>query len=56
MSLAYEDVVGRFLGEELPFRFMEKRWTHEHAMEMYMLAGEYSINDVGVLRPGAYAW
>ena len=40
----------------LPFRFMEKRWTHKHAMEMYMLAGEYSINDVGVLRPGAYAW
>ncbi len=25
-------------------------------MEMYLLAGEYSINDVGVLRPGAYAW
>jgi hypothetical protein len=40
----------------LPFRFMDKRWTHEHAMEMYLLAGEYSINDVGVLRPGAYAW
>ena len=40
----------------LPFRFMEKRWTHEHVQEMYMLAGEYSINDVGVLRPGGYAW
>ena len=40
----------------LPFRFMEKRWTHVHAMEMYLLAGEYSINDIGVMRPGAYAW
>ena len=40
----------------LPFRFMEKRWTHEHVQEMYLLAGEYSINDVGVMRPGAYAW
>ncbi len=40
----------------LPFRFMEKRWTHEHVQEMFVLAGEYSINDVGVMRPGAYAW
>ncbi len=40
----------------LPFRYMEKRWTHKHVQEMYVLAGEYSINDVGVMRPGAYAW
>jgi hypothetical protein len=40
----------------LPFRYMEKRWTHTHVQEMYVLAGEYSINDVGVMRPGAYAW
>jgi hypothetical protein len=40
----------------LPFRFMEKRWTHEHVQEMFVLAGEYSINDVGVMRTGAYAW
>jgi hypothetical protein len=40
----------------LPFRFMDKRWTHEHVQEMFVLAGEYAINDVGVLRPGGYAW
>lgn len=40
----------------LPFRFMEKRWSHAHVQEMYVLAGEYAINDVGVMRPGAYAW
>jgi quercetin dioxygenase-like cupin family protein len=40
----------------LPYRFMEKRWTHEYVQEMYVLAGEYSVNDVGVMRPGAYAW
>ncbi len=40
----------------LPFRFMEKRWSHSHVQEMYVLAGEYAVNDVGVMRPGAYAW
>ena len=54
-----EDPVTReitILYSALPFRFMEKRWTHQHVQEMYVLAGEYSINDVGVMRPGAYAW
>jgi len=40
----------------LPFRFMDRRWTHEHVQEMFVIAGEYSINDVGLMRPGAYAW
>lgn len=40
----------------LPFRFMAKRWTHTHVQEMYVLSGEYAINDVGVMGPGAYAW
>ncbi len=40
----------------LPFRYMEKRWSHPQVQEMYMLAGSYAINDVGVMLPGAYAW
>lgn len=40
----------------LPFRYMEKQWSHPTVQEMYLLAGEYVINDVGVLRPGAYCW
>lgn len=40
----------------LPFRYMAKRWTHTHVQEMYVLSGEYAINDVGVMGPGAYAW
>jgi len=40
----------------LPYRFMEKRWTHPVVQEMYVLAGEYAINDVGVMTPGSYAW
>jgi len=40
----------------LPFRYMEKRWSHPTVQEMYLLAGEYVINDVGILRPGAYCW
>jgi hypothetical protein len=40
----------------LPFRYMEKRWSHPDVQEMYMLAGSYAINDVGVMAPGAYAW
>ncbi len=40
----------------LPFRFMAKRWSHPQVQEMYVLAGEYAVNDVGVMRPGAYAW
>lgn len=40
----------------LPYRYMAKRWTHTYVQEMYVLAGEYSINDVGVMAPGAYAW
>lgn len=40
----------------LPFRYMAKRWTHPVVQEMFVLAGEYAINDVGVLCPGAYAW
>jgi hypothetical protein len=45
-----------FLYAALPFRYMEKRWTHTTVQEMYLLSGEYAINDVGVMRPGAYAW
>ena len=40
----------------LPFRYMAKRWSHTHVQEMYLLAGEYAINDVGLMMPGAYAW
>lgn len=40
----------------LPFRFMEKQWTHPTVQEMFVLAGEYAINDVGVMCPGSYAW
>lgn len=40
----------------LPFRYMEKQWSHPTVQEMYLLAGEYVINDVGILRPGAYCW
>ena len=40
----------------LPFRLMEKRWTHKYVQEMYVLSGEYAINDAGVMSPGAYAW
>ena len=40
----------------LPFRYMEKRWSHPEVQEMYMLAGTYVINDVGNMAPGAYAW
>jgi hypothetical protein len=35
---------------------MEHRWAHDNVQEMYLLAGEYVINDVGRMRPGAYAW
>jgi hypothetical protein len=45
-----------FLYSALPFRYMAKRWTHTTVQEMYVLAGDYAINDVGVMRPGAYAW
>jgi len=40
----------------LPFRYMSKRWTHPVVQEMFVLAGEYAINDVGVMCPGSYAW
>lgn len=40
----------------LPFRYMEKRWSHPEVQEMYMLAGTYVVNDVGIMAPGAYAW
>lgn len=40
----------------LPFRYMEKQWSHPTVQEMYLLAGEYVINDIGILRPGAYCW
>jgi hypothetical protein len=40
----------------LPFRFMAKRWSHPQVQEMYVLAGDYAINDLGVMRPGAYGW
>lgn len=40
----------------LPFRYMEKQWTHPTVQEMFVLAGEYAINDVGVMCPGSYAW
>ena len=40
----------------LPYRFMAKRWTHPEVQEMFVLAGEYAINDVGVMSPGSYAW
>lgn len=40
----------------LPFRYMAKRWTHPVVQEMFVLAGEYAINDVGLMCPGAYAW
>ena len=40
----------------LPFRYMAKRWTHPVVQEMFVLAGEYAINDVGVMCPGSYAW
>lgn len=40
----------------LPFRFMEKQWTHPTVQEMFVLSGEYAINDVGVMCPGSYAW
>ncbi|NKB43952.1 MAG: DUF4437 domain-containing protein [Alphaproteobacteria bacterium] len=40
----------------LPFRFMEKEWTHPTVQEMFVLSGEYAINDVGVMCPGSYAW
>ncbi|MDA0369612.1 MAG: DUF4437 domain-containing protein [Proteobacteria bacterium] len=40
----------------LPFRYMEKQWSHPTVQEMYLLSGEYVINDVGILRPGAYCW
>ena len=40
----------------LPFRYMEKRWSHPEVQEMYVLAGSYVINDVGNMAPGAYAW
>ena len=40
----------------LPFRFMEKQWTHSTVQEMFVLSGEYAINDVGVMCPGSYAW
>lgn len=40
----------------LPFRFMEKEWTHPNVQEMYVLSGEYAINDVGVMCPGSYGW
>jgi hypothetical protein len=40
----------------LPFRFMEKQWSHPNVQEMYVLSGSYAINDVGIMRPGAYGW
>ena len=40
----------------LPFRYMAKRWTHPVVQEMFVLAGEYAVNDVGVMCPGSYAW
>jgi hypothetical protein len=40
----------------LPFRYMEKQWSHPTVQEMYLLSGEYVINDVGILKPGAYCW
>jgi hypothetical protein len=40
----------------LPFRYMEHRWTHTCVQEMFLLAGEYVLSDVGVMTPGAYAW
>lgn len=40
----------------LPFRFMEKQWTHPTVQEMFVLSGEYAINDVGIMCPGSYAW
>lgn len=40
----------------LPFRYMEKQWTHPTVQEMFVLSGEYAINDVGVMCPGSYAW
>ena len=40
----------------LPFRYMAKRWTHPVVQEMFVLVGEYAINDVGLMCPGAYAW
>jgi hypothetical protein len=40
----------------LPFRYMSKRWTHPVVQEMFVLAGEYAINDVGLMCPGSYAW
>lgn len=40
----------------LPFRYLAKRWTHPVVQEMFVLAGEYAINDVGLMCPGAYAW
>jgi hypothetical protein len=40
----------------LPFRYMEKEWTHPTVQEMFVLSGEYAINDVGVMCPGSYAW
>ncbi len=40
----------------LPFRYMAKRWTHPVVQEMFVLAGEYAINDVGLMCRGAYAW
>lgn len=45
-----------FLYSALPFRYMAKRWTHPVVQEMFVLAGEYAINDVGLMCPGAYAW
>jgi hypothetical protein len=40
----------------LPFRYMSKRWSHPIVQEMFVLAGEYAVNDVGVMCPGSYAW
>jgi len=40
----------------LPFRYMEKQWTQPTVQEMFVLSGEYAINDVGVMCPGSYAW
>lgn len=45
-----------FLYSALPFRYMAKRWTHPVVQEMFVLSGEYAINDVGLMCPGAYAW
>ena len=45
-----------FLYAALPFRYMAKRWTHPVAQEMFVLSGDYAINDVGLMTPGAYAW